>query len=80
MVKARSKKYRKIHFAVMAIEASVKKRNVSGHTMYRRLKRQDLIHQRLFEHYDILHTQSLDWVVKDTLDTLINWEKEEVGL
>lgn len=80
MVKARSKKYRKIHFAVMAIEASAKKRKVSGRTMYQRLKKQDIIHQRLLEHYDILHTQSLDWVVKDTLETLKNWEREDAGL
>jgi hypothetical protein len=24
-----------------------------------------------------LHTQSLDWVVDDTLETLHNWEQEE---
>ena len=70
--------YRKIHFAVMAIEASAKKANISGKEMYERLKRQDLIHQRLFRYYDQLHTQSLQWVVDDTLETLENWEKEVV--
>ena len=70
--------YRKIHFAVMAIEASAKKANISGKEMYERLKRQDLIHQRLFRYYDQLHTQSLQWVVDDTLETLENWEKEAV--
>ena len=80
MTKAQEEKYRKVHFAVMAIEASAKKRKVSGHAMYRRLKKQDLVHQRLFKHYETLHTQSLDWVVKDTLVTLKNWEKEEAGV
>ena len=70
--------YRKIHFAVMAIEASAKKANISGKEMYERLKRQDLIHQRLFRYYDQLHTQSLQWVVDDTLEALGNWEKEAV--
>ena len=70
--------YRKIHFAVMAIEASAKKANISGKEMYERLKRQDLIHQRLFRYYDQLHTQSLQWVVDDTLEALENWEKEAV--
>lgn len=70
--------YRKIHFAVMAIEASAKEANISGKEMYERLKRQDLIHQRLFRYYDQLHTQSLQWVVDDTLEALENWEKEAV--
>ena len=44
--------------------------------MHRRLKEQGLIHRRLFRHYELLHTQSLDWVVDDTLETLRNWENE----
>ena len=79
MVNIRSNEaYRKIHFAVMAIEASAKKANISGKEMYERLKYQNLIHQRLFRYYDQLHTQSLQWVVDDTLETLENWEKEAV--
>lgn len=69
--------YRKVHFAVMAIEASAKKANVSGREMHDRLKRQGLIHKRLFRHYDMLHTQSLEWVADDTVETLKNWECEE---
>lgn len=60
----------------MAIEASAKKANVSGKEMHDRLKRQDLIHKRLMRYYDQLHTQSLEWVVDDTLETLHNWEQE----
>lgn len=68
--------YRKVHFAVMAIEASARKAHVSGKEMHDRLQAQDLIRRRLFRYYDMLHTQSLDWVVDDTLETLSNWEKE----
>ena len=68
--------YRKVHFAVMAIEASAKRQRVSGREMHRRLKEQELIHCRLFRHYELLHTQSLDWVVDDTIETLHNWENE----
>ena len=71
------KTYRKIHFAVMAIESSAKKAKISGKAMHDRQKAQGLIHKRLLGHYDILHTQSLDWVADDTLETLNNWEKEE---
>lgn len=69
--------YRKVHFVVMAIEASAKKANMAGKEMHDRLKRQGLIHKRLFRHYEELHTQSLDWVVDDTIETLCNWEQEE---
>lgn len=72
-----AKTYNKIHFAVMAIEASAKKAGVTGKSMHDRLKAQGLIHKRLFRHYDQLHTQSLDWVVDDTLVTLNNWEQEQ---
>lgn len=72
-----SETYRKVHFAVMAIEASAKKQQLSGEEMYRRLKKQGLIHNRLFRHYELLHTQSIDWVADDTIETLINWENEE---
>ena len=73
---AHSETYRKVHFAVMAIEGSAKKMHISGEAMYNRLKRQDLIHSRLLKHYELLHTQSLDWVIDDTIETLQNWEKE----
>ncbi len=61
----------------MAIEASAKKANISGKEMYDRLKKQGLIHLRLFKYYDQLHTQSLDWVANDTIETLKNWELEK---
>ena len=72
-----SETYRKVHFAVMAIEASAKKQHLSGEEMYRRLRKQGLIHNRLFRHYELLHTQSIDWVADDTIETLLNWENEE---
>lgn len=71
-----SKRYRRIHFAVMAIEGSAKKLNVSGDVMFNRLKKQDIIHSRLLKHYELLHTQSLNWVIDDTIETLENWENE----
>lgn len=76
MTGSQSEIYRKVHFAVMAIEASAKKQNISAREMHKRLKAQDLIHNRLFRHYELLHTQSLDWVVDDTIETLKNWEQE----
>ena len=76
MINSQSEAYRKVHFAVMAIEESANRQDVTGHEMYLRLKAQDLIHQRLFRHYEHMHNQSLDRVVDDTIETLLNWEKE----
>ena len=68
--------YRRIHFAVMAIENGARKLGISGKEMYNRLSKQDLIHQRLINRYEDLHTQSLDWVADDISETLLNWEAE----
>ena len=77
IVRQDTKAYRKVHFAVMAIEASAKKARTTGKAMHDRLKAQGLIHERLFRYYDQLHTQSQEWVASDTLETLRNWEKEQ---
>jgi len=64
----------------MAIESGARKMNISGDEMYHRLKKQDLIRRRLLRHYDELHTQSLDWVASDIVETLQNWEREEAQI
>lgn len=75
--RADSEAYRKIHFAVMAIESGAERLNISGQEMEERLRKQDLIHQRLFGQYEMLHTQSIDYVADDIAETLINWEKSD---
>lgn len=70
-----TEEYRKIHFAVMAIESGAEKLNISGKEMEDRLQKQDLIHQRLIGQYEMLHTQSIDYVANDISETLVNWEQ-----
>ena len=50
--------YRRIHFAVMAIESGARKLGISGKEMHDRLRKQGLIHRRLIKRYEDLHTQS----------------------
>ena len=69
--------YRHIHFAVMAIENAAKRMKIPSWEVYRRLKAQNLIHNRLLSQYDALHTQGIDWVAEDTVETLLNWEAAE---
>lgn len=73
----RTEAYDRIHFATMALESGARRLGIPAQTMYRRLKRQDLIRQRLLRHYDMLHTQSLDYVAEDIAETLKNWEAGE---
>lgn len=68
--------YRRIHFAVMAIESGARKLGISGKEMHDRLSKLGLIHNRLIKRYDDLHTQSIDWVADDISETLLNWEAE----
>ena len=68
--------YGRIHFAVIAIESGARKLNISGKEMHDRLQKLGLIHSRLIKKYEDLHTQSLDWVADDIVETLLNWEAE----
>jgi len=75
-VYSRTPAYDRIHFVMMAMESGAHKLGITPQEMLRRLEKQDLIRRRLLRHYDILHTQSLDYVANDIVDTLQNWEKE----
>ena len=70
-----TEEYRKIHFAVMAIESGAEKLNISGQEMEDRLQKQDLIRKRLLDQYEMLHTQSIGYVADDISETLLNWEQ-----
>lgn len=64
----------RVLFAVIAIENAAKKLNVSTEELVNRLERQNLIERRLFRYYDMLHTQSADYVADDLIETLLNYE------
>lgn len=66
----------KIHFAVMALEASSRKMNISPMEMYQRLKRVDLFKRLVLDCYDVMHTQSLKHVSEDLVEALSNWENK----
>lgn len=70
----RTEEQDKIHFVVMAIERASHKLSIPAQELQARLKKQNLIHKRLLKHYDLLHTQSLDWVADDIIEALTNWE------
>ncbi len=68
--------YDKIHLAIMAIDTASRKINVPKTELFDRLNKQNLVHNRLIGMYDVLHTQSLDFVADDIIETLYNYETE----
>ena len=66
----------KIQFAVIAIETAAKKMGLSVSQLAARLEQQDLIQGRLMKYYDMLHTQSAEYVADDIIETLYNYEHE----
>lgn len=68
--------YDKIHLAIMAIDKASRKINIPKAELYDRLNQQNLVHDRLIGMYDVLHTQSLDFVADDIIETLHNYEME----
>lgn len=65
-----------MQFAILAIEGGAKKLDVTPTEFVNRLENQGLIEKRIWGGYEMLHTQSRDYVADDLAETLINWEKE----
>ncbi len=62
-------------FAVYMIHACADRWNVSPSRVYMALKKSGCLEYYLVPHYDILHTQSTDYVVEDITEYL---QKHEV--
>ena len=74
---ARTLENDKTHFAVLAIGATANKMGISSSELYKRLKRVGLVKTLLLDCYDTLHTESIDGVVWNVKEALINWEKND---
>jgi len=66
-----------MQFMVFTIEAAARKLGISSSELVERLERQNLIEDRLIRFYDTLHTQSVDYVADDIIETLLNYEADE---
>ncbi len=63
-------------FTSSCIEAAARAVGCSAKEMYQRMKRVNLINNYVWEYYDVLHTQSREYVTEDVLRTLGIWEKK----
>lgn len=73
---ARTPEGDQMRFMVFVIEAAAKKMSITPSELVERLERQDLIEGRLIKFYDMLHTQSVDYVADDIIETLNNYESD----
>lgn len=67
-----------VQFCVIVIETAARKMKVSTQELVQRLDAQGLIDGRLIKFYETLHTQSADYVADDIIETLYNYENDEV--
>ncbi len=67
----------KIHFAVLAIEATAEHERTTPKAIYNRLKKVGLLDSLIFGCYDTLHCESIEGVVWNVTEALKNWEKQE---
>ena len=65
-------------FVSSCIGSAARARGCSASEMYRRMKRIRLIEDYIWEFYDVLHTQSREYVTEDVLKTLDIWEKKQI--
>ena len=61
---------KQIEFAVFCIENTAKRLGASGRAVYRALCETDGINTFIIPSYDILHTQSKEYIVDETLEYL----------
>lgn len=65
-----------MQFCVIAIETAARKMNITTKELTQRLESQGLIDGRLIKFYETLHTQSVDYVADDIIETLSNYEND----
>ena len=56
------------------IESAAQKLGIPAPTLYNRLEKLNLIRQYLISGYDMLHTQSREYIADTLVEALENWE------
>lgn len=70
----------KMIFAASCVEASARREGISASEMFRRMDKVGMITKYILPFYDVLHTQSREYITQTTLETLHNWEKAGVSM
>ena len=64
-----------MEFVVFAIECAAQKTGIPAPVLYNRLDKVDLFTRYLIEGYDVLHTQSREYIADTLIEALDNWER-----
>ena len=57
------------------VESAAQKTGIPAPVLYNRLEKVDLITRYLIEGYDVLHTQSREYIADTLIEALDNWER-----
>lgn len=68
----------KLAFAAQCVEGTARKLGLPYMDVYNRMRRVDLINKFILPHYDMLHTESYEYLIEDVIECLTNWEKNAV--
>lgn len=63
-----------MEFVIFAIESAAQKMSIPAPVLYSRLEKLNLIRQYLISGYDMLHTQSREYIADTLVEALENWE------
>ena len=64
-------------FITLAIGATAQRMGITTTKLHNRLKRHGLVQRLLIDCYDMLHVESIDGVVWNVQEALMNWEARE---
>lgn len=59
-----------LEFVVFCIENLASTENVDGEQVYRALQESGILHQYIIPEYEMLHTQSKDYILRDILEVM----------
>ena len=68
----------KLAFAASCVEGAAWKLGVPYIEVYNRMRKVDFINKYILPHYDMLHTESREYLIDDVIECLTNWEKKAV--
>lgn len=72
-----SKEEIELSFAASCIEGVARKLGKSYKEIYERMNKIGMLENYILPYYDVLHTQSREYVTEDMIECLTNWEKEK---
>ena len=65
----------KLAFVASCVEGVARRLGIPYIDVYERMKRVDMIDKYIMSNYDVLHTESIEYLIDDVIECLHNWEK-----